>query len=544
MGYLLAYTRKPEAEHYHAALAHSVHFAFSADGKLYEPFHLNCGILFAQGAVNADNTIAAKALTRPGIVRRKNGAYLIQAQQTDENGRDEPLYPRWETRDFIAFRYLGAASAPAAVPGDQPEAAGIEGFASGGRLEVPDALALAAYTYWTPLRNIAVRVPQRITAKTADDVRAMSAEAVYSDGSTCEKRVDWDLSGVDFSRSGEYGVSGTARQLEPEFPIFRAHGDPVFFPWRGMWHYINTNDWNGDRQFIVRRAATVEGLLAENAERGLILDVSETFVQTFWAPEFHEIGGALYLLFAVSGAQWGPQCHVMKLKQGGDILRAEDWGPPVRVCRRDGSPLAGEGAITLDMTHLRAGNRSYAVWSYREHIGTKLDSGSMLYIAEIDPENPARLQSGPVLLSRPLYGWENIDGTINNEGPHAFVHCGRVYLAYSGGSANKYSYAVGLLTADENADLLNLANWTKRPAPALSYVSVPGRLGPGHNSFFSYGGELYIAYHAEYNDTDSPRCAALHRVHFDANGEPRFDLGPERDLNPALREVTTLVRIA
>lgn len=543
MGYLLAYTRKPESRLYHAALAYSVHFAFSADGKRFEPFNRNYGVLFALGAVNGDNTIVAKALIRPRIARRKNGAYLIQAQQTDGDGREEPLYPQWETRDFITFRYLGAASAPAATPDDQPAAADIEGYASGGRLEIPDALGRAALLYWTPLQNIAERVPQRVTAKTAADVRAVRAVAVYSDGSTCERAVDWDVSCVDFSHPGEFSVAGTVRQLEPGFPIFREHGDPVFFPWRGMWHYIHTSDWNDDRGFVVRRAATVEALFSEAAEQSRILDVSERFVQTFWAPEFHEIGGGLYLLFAVSGAQWGPQCHVMKLKKNGDILCAEDWETPVRVCRRDGSPLAGEGAITLDMTHLRAGNRSYVVWSHREHIGTKLDSGSMLHIAQIDPENPARLMSDPVLLSRPLYGWENIDGTINNEGPHAFVRGGKVYLAFSGGSANKYSYAVGLFTADGNADLLNLANWTKRPAPVLSYVSVPGRLGPGHNSFFSYGGELYIAYHAEYNDTDSPRCAALHRVHFDAAGEPRFDLGPERDLDPTLREVTILVRV-
>ena len=79
-----------------------------------------------------------------------------------------------------------------------------------------------------------------------------------------------------------------------------------------------------------------------------------------------------------------------------------------------------------------------------------------------------------------------MDGTINNEGPYAFVRGGTVYLAFSGGSANQYSYAVGLLTADEHADLLNVENWHKRPAPVLSYVSVPGRLRAGAQQLF-YG---------------------------------------------------------
>ena len=540
MGSMLVYTRKPEEDLYRPALANSVHFAWSADGKSFAPLNRNYGILFATGTINENNTIAPRALREPRVARQADGSYLIQAQQTTENGTPEPLYPQWRTADFCAFAYLGAAENPLPMPETRPGDTGIPGIVPGNAAEADAALLQAAFYHWTAPQNTAVSVPAKIAARTADEVYAVCASARYADGSVCGKTVDWDLSAVDFTRAGETRVTGTVRQLEPTFPIFRGHGDPVFFHWQGLWHYIFTNDNTDDRGFIVRRAATVEGLFAEDARQSLILDVSETFVQTFWAPEFHWIGGALYILFAVSGAAWGPQCHVMKLKPGGDILRPGDWETPVRVCRRDGSPLA-ESAITLDMTHIRAGGRSYAVWSYREHIGTPLDSGSMLYIALLDAENPAHLASEPVLLSRPLYGWENLDGTINNEGPNAFVRGGTVYLTYSGASANRYSYAVGLLTADENADLLNVDNWQKRPAPALSYVSVPGRFGPGHNSFFTCGGELYIAYRAEYNCTDSPRCAALHRVHIGADGRPRLDMAPEMDLHPALRTVETVV---
>lgn len=56
----------------------------------------------------------------------------------------------------------------------------------------------------------------------------------------------------------------------------------------------------------------------------------------------------------------------------------------------------------------------------------------MLYLAEIDDTAPWKLKSDPVLLSRPLYGWENMEGTINNEGPYTFISDDTVYLAYSG----------------------------------------------------------------------------------------------------------------
>ena len=542
MGYLLIYTRKPEPALYHAALANSAHFAYSTDGTHFTPLNLNYGMLFAKGDVTQQNTIQPKALINPRMWRQADDSVLIQAQRTDAAGNTEDLYLQWTTRDFREFSYGGIVKTPAPMPA--PDAPGdMADIEPGNRLEINDDLGQKLLTAWSPLNNTQVQVPGLLQVADALEVSKVRATAVYSDGSTCEKQIDWDLTNVDFSRAGDYSISGTVRQLEPAFPIEREHGDPVIFHWQGMVYYIYTNDFNDDRGFIVRRAASVDALFYTGVEHSLILDVSEHFVQTFWAPEFHVIGGELYILFAVSGKQWGPQCHLMKLKPGGDILHAEDWETPIRVRRRDGSFLA-EDAITLDMTHIHAGNRDYVVWSHREHIGTPLDSGSMIYIAEINPMDPSRLQSEPVLLSRPLFGWENIDGTINNEGPYAFVRDSKVYLAFSGGAANGYSYAVGLLTADTNADLLNPDNWCKRPMPILHYLSIPGRLGPGHNSFFGYDGQLYIAYHAEYNTTDSPRCAALHRVHFDQGGEPRFDMAPERDLSPALRTVHTVLQVS
>ena len=113
----------------------------------------------------------------------------------------------------------------------------------------------------------------------------------------------------------------------------------------------------------------------------ILLDVNEEkdFIQTFWAPEFHVIGGRLYILFAVGGKKWSPQCHMMRLREGGSILCPEDWEEPVRVCRADGRPLAGENNdITLDMTHFTAGGRDYLAWSYRKWIGKPEDSGGTL----------------------------------------------------------------------------------------------------------------------------------------------------------------------
>ena len=84
---------------------------------------------------------------------------------------------------------------------------------------------------------------------------------------------------------------------------------------------------------------------------------------------------------------------------------------------------------------------------YTSHTMSIGDTGSMLYIATVNEEDPSRLTSEPVLLSRPLFGWENVNGTINNEGPYTFVKEDTIYLTYSGGAANSYTYVLGLFTA-------------------------------------------------------------------------------------------------
>jgi GH43 family beta-xylosidase len=314
----------------------------------------------------------------------------------------------------------------------------------------------------------------------------------------------------------------------------------VVFRRDGRWYFLGTNDNLDDIGLYAREADSVEGLFAPGIVEHLILpfDPSRGLEQTFWAPEFHLIGGEAWILFAVSGHAWGPQCHMMRLKKGGRVICAEDWEDPVPVVRRDGSPLSGDG-ITLDMTYIPADSGTYVVWSYRRHIGTPRDTGSMLYIAAVDEREPWRLTSEPVLLTRPLYGWENVAGTINNEGPHALIRDGRVYLAYSGGSANAYTYALGLLTVDGADDLLDPAAWHKSTTPVLTFRSVAGEYGPGHHSFFvNDQGETMIAYHAETGIREHLRCDGIRRVHFRADGTPYFQMSPEEDLPERLRRVT------
>ncbi len=595
---ILVYTRHPQEGCYPDGLAYSIHFAWSRDGKSFYPMNDNYGMLFAKGEIGADNTIQTKSLKHPFLFPMKDGGFGILSVRTKEHGEaDEASRGRvlfWTTRDFIHFeekemlslspaemveevacryeeetnRYRltwktaegvsrgawtedlernieGQSCCPEPLTDSGRTYYGIEAAECGNAVETDWLTGSRAIRKWKRCENVGVQVPQRITVSSLEELQGIDAVAFYSDGSAVRKKVCWELEEAKLSTPGPHTVRGTVVERRYPFPLAKGYADPVIFPWKGSYYFISTNDNTEDVGIYVRRAQEPEQLFRENCRQHLILDFNREkgFVQTFWAPEFHLIGGRLYILFAVGGEVWGPQSHLMRLKRDGDPLKAEDWEEPLRIQKKDGSWLADKG-ITLDMTYLKDRERSYMIWSYRENIGKASDTGSMLYLAEVDENTPWRLKSDPVLLSRPLYGWENLEGTINNEGPYTFTADDTVYLAYSGGAANGYTYTVGILEADSGADLLRPESWRKTKTPVLSHYSVKGVYGPGHNSFFTDPeGNLMVAYHGETSIDGHLRCSGIHRVHFGIDGAPVFDMEEQRDLRPEVREVSMQVQI-
>mgnify|MGYP000890736577 CR=1 FL=1 len=598
-GKILVYTRKPVSGLYSSHLAYSVHMAYSSDGNTYKALNQNYGIVFASSTISQDNTINEKGLKNPYLFYTADGKFGIVAVRINADGSDDGESKGkvllWLSDDLYYFKEIGLInlhvdayaneivceydyinkqymliwkdndgrcfqntmaditdldSASDPKPGNMPayETAlnAPKGAVKGNVLEVDARFGDDLLIKWSPLVNTEIKVPDCIRAESKEQIDEVTATAVYNDGSAAVKQVIWDTESIDFSKAGIYEISGTVVQEVYPFPLAVGYADPNIIQWHGKYYFIATNDNTDDIGLYVRESDTIMGLFSDGYKEYVILDRNEEkgFVQTFWAPEFHVIGDELYILFAVGGKIWGPQSHVMKLKKNGSIIDPDSWEEPIRVMKMDGTYLTTEG-ITLDMTYFEAYDKAYLVWSYRKHIGTPRDTGSMLYIATTDKKEPWRLTSDPVLLSRPLYGWENNEHTINNEGPYPIVTEDKVYITYSGGVAGGYSYVLGLLTADKSADLLDPGSWVKSNAPVLSYYSIEGEYGPGHNTFFKdkYG-NLMIAYHAQETTERSPRCTAIRRVHFDKYGIPRFDMSAERDLRHDLTCVKTRVEIA
>lgn len=535
---LSVYTREVDKENYPAGLANSVHFSYKTLDGEEKVFHKNYGILFMEASITPENTIKPRGVRNPKLFIRDNDLFGVCAEVIWEDGTpDESCTGRvfwWSTEDFVEYKEEGILSVEE-----------LQKWNSQTSLEFPACALEKAILFWTPIENIGVDIPEKIEISNRKELENLKVKALYNDGSIQEKKVSWDGSSIDFNTPGIYEVKGKVLCNKFQFPLSKGYGDPVLLAWEGKWYFIATNDNLNDIGLYVREAEDIQGLFAEDVVEHLILpfDKARGFEQTFWAPEFHVIGGELYILFAVSGEMWGPQCHVMKFKKGGSIIDEQSWENPIPVVRMNGSSLA-PGAITLDMTYIKADNASYMVWSYRKGIGTPLDTGSMLYIATVNETEPWKLTSEPVLLTRPLYGWENVEGTINNEGPYAFVKDGKVYLTYSGGAANGYTYALGLLTADTCADLLDLSSWKKSIYPVLTFYSVDGEYGPGHNSFFvDENGDLMIAYHAETDIKEHLRCDGIRRVHFRADGRPYFSMAACEDLKKVFSKVECTVLV-
>lgn len=523
------------------------------DDKTFIPLNQNYGIIFAPADIDERNVICEKGLKNPHLFRMDNGNFGLVAVRMDAAGNeDNDCNGRlllWTSPNLIEFTYHGLVEPQDTwtVQAKMKKETLLPETCPGNVLEVTPAEGEKIVTRWMPLRHVQTLAPEMITVSSADELEAVKATAVYSDASTSEKNVLWDISGIDFSEAGTYTITGTAVQPIYPFPLAKGYADPVIMPRDNRYYYLATNDNTNNIGLFVRDSDTIDGLFAPGYNEELILgkDEEKGFVQTFWAPEFHEIGGELYILFAVGGKQWGPQCHMMKLKKDGDIMRAGDWEAPVRVKQADGTYLTQDG-ITLDMTYFNADGRSFLAWSYRKGIGTPLDTGSMIYIAAIDEQNPTMLTGEPVLLTRPLLGWENMHGTINNEGPYPLITQDTVYLAYSGGAAGGYTYSIGMLSAPRGSDYLDIRSWKKAGTPLLKYYSLEGVYGAGHNSFFrDTDGTIMIAYHGEEKIVrdGGPRCSGMHRVHFAKDGRLVLDLCAERDLDPSLTKISTTLNI-
>jgi GH43 family beta-xylosidase len=454
----------------------------------------------------------------------------------------------------------------------------------GGTLPISASLGKALAQRYDRVSNTAVQVNNpRVVAGATDALEATRARLTYSDGSTAERAVDWDpaeLARIAEATEGTFTVSGTVRQKDYTVPFAANRADPTIYRYtrdgQTKYLFIATDDTNNNNiasaHLPLRVADSFDALsdAAGGAEREVDLlnrwtrrDTTadgRTIAGCYWAPEIHEIGGKLSILFspcfnsgdshANDGADWTTvQSHIMQLRDGGDPANPDDWSKPAAVLSPQGAPLGRAGYdrnISLDMTYFEANGQAYYAWSQR-FIGASVGD-PLTWIAKVDPTQPTRIASEAKPVISPALSWE----LRLAEGAFAMERDGKIYLIYSSDGVSP-RYVVGGVWADADSDLLDIDSWHKYNTPLMKSVPMPDGVldyldypqGPGHGAVTTDddGNPLYV-YHTWGDGVGgNGRDTRIGRIHWAGDGRPILDMSKDEEVAPGLRSVTMTVTV-
>lgn len=317
---------------------------------------------------------------------------------------------------------------------------------------------------------------------------------------------------------GLAGCAAPVQQPDTGFanPLVEQRADPHVTLQADGWYYFTATVPEYDR-IELRRARSLGDLGRAEAKTIWRKHASGEMGAHIWAPELHRIDGKWYLYFSAGRADKVWEIRLYVLENSADNPLGGEW-------IERGQLRTGWESFALDATTFAHRGQRYLAWTQRAPDGSE---GTNIYLARMD--GPLAIRQPAVLLTKPEHAWEKI-GHVVNEAPAVLVRNGRVLLTYSA-SATGASYALGLLSAPEDADLLDPASWTKSAQPVLRSSETTGQYGPGHNSFTtSPDGETDIlVYHARnYRDIvgdplrDPNRHTRAQPIRWRADGMPDF----------------------
>lgn len=313
----------------------------------------------------------------------------------------------------------------------------------------------------------------------------------------------------------------TDRKLKYNEPWILQRADPYVYLHRDGWYYFTASlpQYDG---IALRRAKSLEELPA--AEEVMIWRKHESgpMSANIWAPEIHYLFGRWYIYYAGGEAEDIFKIRPYVLECQSDDPMSGPWLEMGKMRRAEDDIFSFE-AFSLDATVFEHRGEWYYIWAEKVSVGPQI---SNLYIAKM--ENGCTLKTVQVLLTTPDYDWERV-GYWVNEGPGILKHDGKIFLTYSASSTG-ICYCVGMLTADEDSDLLDPRSWVKERYPVLKSDNGLEIYGPGHNSFTKdENGNDVMVYHARKESViegdplyNPNRHAMLMQVRWDESGTPVF----------------------
>jgi len=322
-----------------------------------------------------------------------------------------------------------------------------------------------------------------------------------------------------FIRKGGCDMSAE-KEIKYNEPWVLQRADP-FVCFKDGWYYFTASVPAYDG-IVLRRSKTLDGL--KEAEEKYVWRKHEDGLMSanIWAPEMHFLFGKWYIYYAGGEADniFNIRPYVLEC-QGPDPME-DEWVEKGKMGRAEGDFFSFE-AFSLDATVFEQNGKHYYVWAEKVSVGPQI---SNLYIGEM--ESGYKLKTIQVLLTTPDYDWER-HGFWVNEGPAVIKHNGKIFLTYSA-SDTGVNYCMGMLTADENADLLDPLSWKKERYPVLKTDNDREIYGPGHNSFtVDEEGNDIMVYHARKESViegdplyNPNRHAMLMKIKWDEEGRPVF----------------------
>ena len=233
-------------------------------------------------------------------------------------------------------------------------------------------------------------------------------------------------------------------------PLILQRADPFIWKHADGFYYFTASVPAYDR-IEVRRARTLAGLAKAETVDVWRKPESGPMSELIWAPEIHHRDGVWSVYFAAAPSREIKenlfQHRMYAISTTAENPLEGEWTAPEQV-------HTGIDSFCLDATTFTHRGATYYVWAQKDR---RIVGNSNLYIARM--ASASTLATKPVRLSVPELEWET-RGFAVNEGPAVLVSHGKVFISYSA-SATDENYCLGLLHADERADLLDPRSWAK-----------------------------------------------------------------------------------
>jgi len=516
------YLIRPYTVDWNTEESDSLHLEYSYDGEEWFALNGNNGILFP--------TMGSKRMANPTIIKKGDNTFKLYAADACDSTKVF-VYDSVDLINYTNENYIDANEVYL-EPTDY--------------IEIDESILSVLQARYGKPEPVTMISTQEVQLNcTADQVTLPKAvQVTYSNGSVEDEVVYWEnVQALMNASPGTYMIHGYVKQHQYTNPLIYHRADPFIYKHTDGYYYFtasHTDEQNNligkyqYRHIYLRRSASLDGLADGSGqyEEVSVFDrdpLPGDCSPHIWAPEIHFINGKWYIYYTTTIDEhdlWSIRPHVLECADSNPLTGTWINHGPVKTSTNDSIAFTD---FSLDHTVLQHKGELYMFWAEKHPHPTN----SNIYAAKMI--DPLCIDSSKVtMIAEPQHNWE-LHGHPVCEGPGFLHRNGKLFMTYSA-SGTDALYCCGLLTIDEDADLLEASNWSKCPYPVFQSSRTTGQFGPGHNSFtVDEDGHDIFVYHARQEERylvdqdyeplyDAGRNASLMRLYWNPDGTPNFSV--------------------